>query len=62
MRSDKDNVHKKVCAACNEAFTCDAENDCWCEEKQIHRKEMMILIQEYKDCLCPSCLSVYSEN
>ncbi len=55
-------MHKKVCPSCNKSFNCEVEKDCWCEEKQIHQKEMLILLQEYKDCLCPTCLNEYSEH
>ena len=32
----------KICPECGSKFVCDGEKDCWCENAQIHRKEMII--------------------
>ncbi len=50
----------KKCQKCNAVFTCEGDNDCWCESVQLHRKEMIELMEQYTDCLCPDCLQGYA--
>lgn len=61
MANNKDK-NQKICPSCQSAFTCEKENDCWCESAQIHKKDMIILMAKYDDCICPSCLESYAEN
>jgi hypothetical protein len=53
---------EKVCPRCAAKFTCSGENDCWCEDHQIHKKEMILIMEKFDDCLCPQCLSMFSEE
>lgn len=52
----------KKCPKCGNFFTCDGDNDCWCEKVQIHQKDFLRISQEYNDCLCPECLKSYAEE
>lgn len=52
----------KKCPECGKLFTCQGEDDCWCESLQIHKKEMLVLNQKYNDCICQECLSKYTEK
>ena len=51
----------KKCPSCGKFFTCQGEDDCWCESYQIHRKEFLKITQQYTDCICPDCLKQYAE-
>ncbi|MFO7658399.1 MAG: cysteine-rich CWC family protein [Bacteroidales bacterium] len=51
----------KICPKCRKKFTCYGEDDCWCERLNIHKKEMLEILENYKDCLCPECLVKYAE-
>ncbi|NLI25409.1 MAG: cysteine-rich CWC family protein [Bacteroidales bacterium] len=50
----------KRCPSCGSFFSCNPHGDCWCEEFRIHRKEMIQLMQQYTDCICPACLKKYA--
>ncbi|MCF8380126.1 MAG: cysteine-rich CWC family protein [Bacteroidales bacterium] len=52
----------KICPKCKNPFTCSGDSDCWCEDVQIHKKEMLVIMEMYTDCLCPDCLGEYSEK
>ncbi len=52
----------KICPSCGKTFTCTGDADCWCEKVRIHKKDLLLIMQEYKDCLCPECLSRYEEG
>jgi hypothetical protein len=60
MKIDKGTL--KRCPACGRFFTCQGDNDCWCEKVRIHSREMKIIMNTYKDCLCPDCLKKYSRD
>jgi hypothetical protein len=51
----------KKCPSCGNFFTCQGEDDCWCEKYQIPNKEFLRLSQDYNDCICPECLKKYAE-
>lgn len=53
---------EKVCPRCSAKFHCYGDQDCWCEDAQVHRKDLIIIMDKYDDCLCPSCLNKYSEK
>jgi len=52
----------KSCPKCGKKFECYSDDDCWCENYQIHRKEYLVLKQQFDDCICPDCLKDYSEE
>ena len=52
----------KQCPKCGNDFHCYSEDDCWCENLPIHRKEFLEIKKLYDDCLCPDCLSEYIEE
>jgi len=49
----------KKCPRCRSKFTCDGDNDCWCEKTHIHKVQMLEIIETYNDCICPDCLKLY---
>ena len=53
---------EKICQECGTSFQCEGDNDCWCEKVQIHKKEMIELMEKYTDCLCPECLRKYEKE
>jgi len=55
-------ANTKNCPACGNPFTCSGDDDCWCENVRINKKELLIVMSKYKDCLCPDCLGKYSET
>ncbi len=52
----------KICPSCGKAFTCTGDEDCWCETVRINRKELLLVMNKYQDCLCPECLSAFEEK
>jgi hypothetical protein len=52
----------KRCPACGRFFTCQGEDDCWCEKVRINPREMKIIMNTYKDCLCPRCLKKFEKD
>jgi hypothetical protein len=52
----------KRCPSCGKFFTCQGEEDCWCEKVRIHTKEMKIILDTYKDCLCRECLKKFEKE
>ncbi|MBE0655344.1 MAG: cysteine-rich CWC family protein [Bacteroidales bacterium] len=52
----------KICPSCKATFQCMAEQDCWCESMQIHKKDWAVLLKKFTDCICPACLEKYSEK
>jgi hypothetical protein len=55
-------LNTKTCPSCGKSFTCTGDEDCWCENTRINKKELLILMNKYQDCLCPECLGQYSES
>ena len=52
----------KHCPKCGNEFRCQGDADCWCENVRLHRRQMLQILQEYTDCLCPDCLMSYEED
>ncbi len=52
----------KKCPACGKFFTCQGQDDCWCEKVSIHKKDFFRLSEEYSDCICQECLMKYAEK
>lgn len=52
----------KKCPKCAAQFTCEGDNDCWCEQVQVLKKEMITIMERYTDCLCPDCLAEYETH
>ena len=52
---------EKKCPECGKLFQCYGNDDCWCEHLNIHKKDMLLILEKYNDCLCPDCLGKYAE-
>lgn len=52
----------KRCQRCGAPFHCHEEKDCWCESARLHRRELVVMMESYSDCLCPDCLSAYETD
>ncbi|MFW5658147.1 MAG: cysteine-rich CWC family protein [Bacteroidota bacterium] len=52
----------KKCPNCGRKFTCTGDDDCWCESVKLNRKEMIQVMMEFNDCLCPGCLKNYESE
>lgn len=55
-------VGNKKCPKCGQTFLCEGDNDCWCESVQLHKKEMIEIMENFTDCLCPDCLKKYERE
>lgn len=60
METDKGKL--KRCPKCGKFFTCQGDEDCWCETMQIPKKSMVRIMQEYSDCICRDCLKEYESE
>jgi len=49
----------KRCQKCGSEFRCEGDKDCWCEQVNIHRVQMMEIAELYTDCICAACLQQY---
>jgi hypothetical protein len=52
-------MSKKTCPKCGAEFSCEGEKDCWCEKVQIHKPQMIEIMERYTDCICPDCMRKY---
>jgi hypothetical protein len=53
----------KICSKCKTSFECCNEKmGCWCEDLSIDIKTLNELKKTYDNCLCPKCLTEYSNN
>jgi hypothetical protein len=58
-------IHKgklKRCPSCGHFFTCQGDDDCWCEKVRVPSGQMKIIMNTYTDCLCQKCLKNYKEK
>jgi hypothetical protein len=49
----------KRCVKCGSSFHCEGDKDCWCEKINIHKAQMLEIMELFNDCLCPECLKEY---
>jgi len=52
----------KRCPSCGKFFSCQGDDDCWCESYKLHKKNMLVIMNEFKDCICPECLEKHAEK
>ncbi len=57
-------VITKACPRCGTEFFCHANVDspCWCNEYIVTGKNLKVLGEKYKGCLCPDCLKLYGQK
>ena len=55
-------MSEKECPGCGANFRCEGDRDCWCEKVNIHRVQMLEVMELYTDCLCPACLKRYAAS
>jgi len=48
-------IRDKRCVACGEQFACHA-GGCWCDAVALTAETQARLLEQYADCLCPTCL------
>ncbi len=53
---------KKICSSCNTSFYCLSEKieSCWCNNIQLSVNSNNL--GNFKDCLCPKCLSKFKKK
>lgn len=52
---------QSVCERCNEPFSCGAQSPgCWCAEVKLKEEARARLREQYKSCLCRSCLEQFA--
>ncbi len=60
MKSHKGTLKK--CPSCGKFFTCQGDDDCWCEKVRINSPELKIIMNTYTDCLCQECLKKFEKE
>lgn len=48
------------CGRCGRGMICYGDETCWCQDLQIHPKTQESLREQFRGCLCKSCLSFYA--
>ena len=48
------------CGRCGKALICYQDQACWCHGLQIHPKTQETIRQQFKGCLCKTCLSYFA--
>ena len=48
-------VKEKTCESCGQVFLCN-QGDCWCDAIQLSPPALRALQDQFKECLCESCL------
>jgi hypothetical protein len=52
----------KKCSKCESEFVCTNEQrGCWCENLYLGTESLKQLSADYADCLCPVCLSAFTD-
>jgi hypothetical protein len=54
-------ANTKICPSCGRSFHCSGDEDCWCENFRINKKELLLVMSKFNDCICPDCLGKYEE-
>lgn len=49
-----------TCPRCQSGFVCYKDDNCWCQNKQIHPATLESLQQQYGGCLCSNCLDFFA--
>lgn len=49
-----------TCGRCNRPLVCYRDTNCWCQDMTVHPRTQQALMQQYKRCLCKSCLSYFA--
>jgi len=53
-----------VCEKCGKIFTCfrnDVQN-CWCNSITLKKEKELEIKNQFKDCLCRECLTLYERS
>jgi 7,8-dihydroneopterin aldolase/epimerase/oxygenase len=48
------------CGRCNRAMICYGDHHCKCKEIKVHPRTQEGILQQYRRCLCPSCLKFFA--
>lgn len=48
------------CPRCGKSFICYKDENCWCHDLRVHPKTRDSIQQEFRGCLCSTCLSFYA--
>lgn len=49
-----------TCGRCNRPMICYRDGNCWCKDITIHPRTQEAILQQYKKCLCKSCLNYFA--
>lgn len=49
-----------TCGRCNRPMICYSDGNCWCKDITIHPRTQEAILQQYKKCLCKSCLNYFA--
>jgi hypothetical protein len=53
---------KKECEICGAEFECTHNESCWCLNHTLSKEMIEYLRNNYKNCLCETCLKHHDEN
>ena len=56
------NAILKKCPSCGRFFGCQGEDDCWCENYQIHKTGYLRISENFTECICQDCLAEFAEK
>lgn len=48
------------CPRCSRRFLCYGDDNCWCQNVQIHSRTREALVEQFNGCLCNNCLDFYA--
>jgi 7,8-dihydroneopterin aldolase/epimerase/oxygenase len=48
------------CGRCRRPMICYKDNNCWCKNIVVHERTQEAIAQQYKNCLCQSCLQFFA--
>jgi 7,8-dihydroneopterin aldolase/epimerase/oxygenase len=48
------------CGRCRRPMICYKDNNCWCKNIVVHERTQEAISQQYKNCLCQSCLQFFA--
>lgn len=55
-----DDSNQSTCGRCGRPMICYGDHNCWCQTSVIHPRTQESIMQQYRRCLCKSCLSFFA--
>ncbi len=58
VKTEDDFINR--CGRCNRPMICYGDSSCWCKNIVVHQRTQEAIAQQYKGCLCQSCLQFFA--